>query len=343
MRGLTVAILSALGVVGAPAVAAADTVKGLANAGPALAGDTVVWGQEYADGRAAIYARAPGQPARAVLRLAAVKGKGHKRDFGGIPGALSASPTRLAYALQDSVATRHSSDSVGIEASVKAQLSIAGGAFTDPLGCAGAYVTTAAEGDVVAIGVNGQPPCAGVWIAGAPARRISATTEVRQVRLAGPWVAWLEGTGGIGRQITVADVATGAKVATFPATSPRRAWQVFDLDDRGTFVAATGAEVVTFTLTDRRPRVIARRIWSSTVATAGGRVAYIAQNRRSGPGRLLLTDLTGRVLRRLDRYGPARRPTGEVALTNRRAAWSVLRTRDENTLVGPGSVLTVSF
>jgi hypothetical protein len=294
-----------------------------------------VWGQEYADGRAVLYSRAPGQPRRALLRLAAVKGRGHKRDFGGVPGAVSASPSQVAFALQDSVSRREDDDVVGIEAYVKPQLSTAGGPFTNPLGCRGAYVSTAVEGDTVAIGVYGGKACEGIWIAGSPARHISSDAYMRQVRLAGTWVAWVN---PVEHTIKVADVASGVLVASFPGD-----WDVFDLDERGNIVASLGNRIVAFTVTDPRQRVLARHIWSSTVATAGGRVAYIAQDASSGPGRLLLIDLQGHVLRRLDRYGPARRPTGEVALTDRRAAWSVLHTRDENTLVGPGSVLSVSL
>jgi hypothetical protein len=330
MWGLTLLLVAAFAT-----PAAAETGDGTANAGPTLAGDTVVWGQEFADGRAVLYSRPPGQPRRALLRLAAVTGRGHKRDFGGVPGAVSASASQLAFALQDSVSTPEGDDVVGIEAYVEPQLSTAGSPFINPLGCRGAYVSTAVEGDTVAIGVNGTKGCEGIWIAGSPARHISTDANMRQVRLAGPWVAWLD---SVEHTITVADVASGAVVARFPGE-----WEVFDLDERGNIVAALGNRLVAFTVTDPHQRVLARKIWSSSVATAGGRVAYIAEDKRSGPGRLLLTDLQGHVLRRLDRYGPARRPTGEVALTDRRAAWSVLRTRDENTLVGPGSVLSVSL
>ncbi len=51
----------------------------------------------------------------------------------------------------------------------------------------------------------------------------------------------------------------------------------------------------------------------------------------------MLADLTGKVLKRLDRHGKRRWPGGEIALTDRWAAWSVKRaTYDEPT--GPGSV-----
>ena len=73
------------------------------------------------------------------------------------------------------------------------------------------------------------------------------------------------------------------------------------------------------------------------MAIAAGRVAYISADADSGPDRLVLTDLTGNVLRRLEHYGRRRWPEGELALTDRWAAWSVKRaTYDEPT--GPGNV-----
>ncbi len=327
MRGLTCAVVCALAVGGSepPAAAGAPPVRGLAYAGPALAGETVVWGESYPDGSSAVIARAPGERPRVLHRLPDVDGKGHTRGFGGIPGALSASPTRIAYALSDRVTRSTGSDTASSEVGVTAQLSVAGGAFGDPLpDCEGGYVSTAAEGDTVAIGYA-YGDCAGVWIADSPPRRISAVPYLRQVRLAGPWVAWLADIDG-GRQITVAEVATGKVVATYSGAYRRGVPEVFDLDDRGNVVAITYHGLIAFTVSDPRPRRLERHPWSTTVATAGGRVLYITQ-RRGQPNRRVLANHSGRVLRRLDRYGPARQPIHEVALTDRRAAWSVMRAR----------------
>jgi hypothetical protein len=59
------------------------------------------------------------------------------------------------------------------------------------------------------------------------------------------------------------------------------------------------------------------------VAAAGGRVAY-ATERGGHPDRLILAGLDGHKLRTLERHGRKRQPVGEVALTGRRAAWSVM-------------------
>src|SRR5687768_17299122 len=87
----------------AASAAHADTFKGRASAGPALAGDAVLWGEERADGSAVLYRRAPGQPRQAIVRLEAPTQRGHSRGFGGVPGAVAASPTRIAYTLSNGV------------------------------------------------------------------------------------------------------------------------------------------------------------------------------------------------------------------------------------------------
>jgi hypothetical protein len=184
------------------------------------------------------------------------------------------------------------------------------------------------------LGVMGEQPCAGVYV---DDRKIDARGESRQVRIAGPYVAWLDAPGGGGDRITVADRASGAVIATYPAESGSRSWQVFDIDEQGNVVAVQGDRLVAFSLAAPRPRLLARRLWSSSVAIAAGRVAYISADADSGPDRLVLADLTGKVLKRLDRYGQRRWPEGEIAPTDRWAAWSVKRaTYDEPT--GPGTV-----
>lgn len=120
----------------------------------------------------------------------------------------------------------------------------------------------------------------------------------------------------------------------FPAPANER-WNEFDLDEHGTIVTTLG-ELVTFNLSDPRPRRLAKHAWGE-VAIAGGRVAYVSANSTSGPDRLLLIDLNGKVLKRFDRYGKRRWPQGEIALTDRWIAWSVKRATYE-ALTGPGNV-----
>jgi hypothetical protein len=310
--------------------AGAATYRGMAFAGPAISGDSVVWGTEYSDGSGAVKV-----DGRVVARFQRPKGKKRSRSFTGVPGAVSASPTRLVYTLVDSRVVDQGSDYVGSSSTFTPLVSAAGGPFTNPLGCTtGANVTTAVDGDTVVLGVMGEQPCAGVYVDG---RKIDTRGESRQVRIAGPYVAWLDAPGGGGDRITVADRASGAVIATYPAASVSRSWSVFDIDEQGNLVAVQGNRLLAFSLAAPRPRVLAKRLWGSSVSTAAGRVAYISADANSGPDRLVLADLTGKVLKRLDRYGKRRWPEGEIALTDQWAAWSVKRaTYDEPT--GPGNV-----
>jgi hypothetical protein len=310
--------------------AGAKSYSGMAAAGPAISGDSVVWGTEYSDGSGAVKV-----DGRVVVRFEDPTGKKRSRSFTGVPGAVSASPTRLVYTLVDSRVDDQGSDYVGSSSIFTPLVSAAGGPFTNPLGCVtGANITTAVDGDTVVLGVMGEQPCAGVYVDG---RKIDTRGESRQVRIAGPYVAWLDAPGGGGDRITVADRASGAVVATYPQTSAARSWQVFDIDEQGNLVAVQGDRLVAFSLAAPRPRVLAKRLWGSTVATAAGRVAYISADANSGPDRLVLADLQGKILKRLDRYGKRRWPEGEIALSDRWAAWSVKRaTYDEPT--GPGNV-----
>jgi hypothetical protein len=250
-----------------------------------------------------------------------------------VPGALTASPTRVAYALDHEHVTDRGSDYVSTEAHVSSHLSIAGGPFSDPIGCDGAYVSTAVDGDTVGFAVNDRSPCGGIWIAGSPKRQINADGDARQLQIAGQYVAWLERPAR-DEHLTVADLATGAVVLDLVVPG-----EVFDIDERGNIVVVQGTKLLAFTVSDPHPRVIARNVWSISVATAAGRVAYVSY-RGEQPDRLLLADLDGKVLRRLDRYTNARRPAGEIALTDRRVAWTVLRVRNPDLITGPGNVLT---
>ena len=121
------------------------------------------------------------------------------------------------------------------------------------------------------------------------------------------------------------------------APSGRRSWEVFDIDEQGNLVAVQGDRLVAFSLAAPRPRVLAKRLWGSSVSIAAGRVAYISADPNIGPDRLVLADLTGKVLKRLDRYGKRRWPEGEIALTDQWAAWSVKRATYD-VPAGPGNV-----
>ena len=112
---------------------------------------------------------------------------------------------------------------------------------------------------------------------------------------------------------------------------------VFDIDEQGNIVAVKGEPP--------------RRVQPLRPAPAGAREAAVGldgsdrrrarglhlrrREQRARPARARRPH--GKVLKRLDRYGERRWPEGEIALTERWAAWSVKRaTYDEPT--GPGNV-----
>ena len=206
--------------------AGAKTYGGMASAGPAISGDSVVWGAEYSDGSGAVkvdgrvvtrFERAAGQAPQPVLHRRAGRGKRLSHPARVHPRRLTGHPRgqRLAWESR---------------ARFTPLVSAAGGPFTNPLGCTtGDNITTAVDGDTVVLGVMGRQPCAGVYVDG---RKIDTRGESRQVRIAGPYVAWLDAPGG--DRITVADRATGAVIATYPATPGRRSWRSSTSTSRAT-------------------------------------------------------------------------------------------------------------
>src|SRR4051794_14789731 len=108
--------------------------------------------------------------------------------------------------------------------------------------------------------------------------------------------------GGNGR-INVADLTSGATRATFVVRN--KPWGPFDIDAQGNIVAVRDGQLFAFTVTNPKRRVLSSKATEYAVATAGGRVAYIAAN-RAGPKNLILADLTGKVLKRYETYGKRR-------------------------------------
>jgi hypothetical protein len=339
----------------------AGPVQRLAAAGPALGDRSIVWGEEYRDGSLAVVRKRLGQRAEVIRRIAAPNGKDRQRSFLGVPGALSASEHWIAYGLDDAKVVADG-DSVSIEANARAFASRNGGAFRDVLPqCDGAaYISTASDGDGVAIGQPGAT-CDGkfatrVWLieGGEPPRLIYESAEehvgMRQVQLAGPWIAWSEGgSGGGDTKITVARRATGEVVSrlTTKDFAGGHGFSAFDIDDDGNVVALSGPQprcyyvcVTVRSVTGQTTRTISRRAIGGKVAIAGGRIAYVGQ-RRLHPTRLIITRLDGRVVRRLDRFGRSRRPLHDLALTDDRVAWAVLKSAGDEVPDAPGGIRSV--
>jgi len=162
---------------------------------------------------------------------------------------------------------------------------------------------------------------------------------VSQLRLAGPYVAWLEVGPYVGRysgNITVADVSTGAKLATFKISGAP--WGAFDIDAQGNIVAVHGHNLLAFTVKNAKKQTLSKRAMSY-LATAGGRIAYVSTDAKGKTARSLnLIDFKGKVVKRLYRYGTRVSPIGDLALTDTRAAWSI--TRGNKYATATGSVFT---
>lgn len=338
----------------------ARAVQGLAAAGPALAGRSIVWGEEYRDGSLAVIRKRLGGSAKVIHRIAALKGKNRERSFLGVPGALSASERWIAYGLDDAQVLAEG-DVVTTEANARAFGSRDGGPFRDLLpGCGGAaYISTATEADAVAVGQPGAE-CGGklatrVWVfeGESPPRLLYESAEryvgMGQVQMAGPWVAWSAGgSGGGDTTITVAERVTGNVVARYTTKdfAGGHGFSAFDLDADGNVVALSGPQprcyyvcVTVRNIRTAAKRTISRRAIDGSVAIAGGRIAYVGQ-RRLWPTRIVITKLNGRVVRRLDRFGRSRRPLHDLALAADRIAWAVLRRDGDEVPGAPGRVLT---
>lgn len=315
----------------APAVAA--SIDRLALAGPAFAGQSVVWGEERAGGSAAVLRWTPGAGAPSLLhRTRDPRRRRRELGFTGLPGALSASSQRIAWSAMDATSRQVLSDVV----MVRARFQALGTRLASPVAALAprcvvrGNLTTAVDGDTVALAM-GHARCEGgpaerrvVLIDGDAVPRTvfagAADRSIEQVRVAGPRVAWLEDW----TRIVVAERATGRITARLRARDlgGRDRIDGFDLDADGTIVAATGpwracrtSCVRWLRLGARRHGLVARR-GSGAVALDQGLVAYVRD-------RIVVRRLGGGVVARLGRFGPAHSPAGDLALDGGRIAWSV--------------------
>ena len=140
------------------------------------------------------------------------------------------------------------------------------------------YISTAVEGDTVAFAVNGRPPCGGVYING---RKISDRCDDASGHARRSVRGLARAARRRRRSITVADVATGAIVATFPAGA-----RLGRVRHRRARQHRRRAEQRARRVHPHRPDASAcwrKAPWSSSVATAGGRVAYISPTTSDRP------------------------------------------------------------
>ena len=127
--------------------AAAATFTGRADAGPAIAGDTVIWSQGYSNGTGVL--KQDGRVIGNWVAPTASEGFFDRRI-----SSVSGSATRIAYALENTGEEDAESNTTTTFSVASPWSSSGGGAFTNPLGCLADSITTAVEGDTVVLGVN---------------------------------------------------------------------------------------------------------------------------------------------------------------------------------------------
>ena len=278
------------------------------SAGPAFAGDSVMWGEVGRTGALRIMQATPGQDPVLVHRLRPAENSSLV--------ALEASSDR--FALMVSIARRIDGDRWVIP--VRAS----GGPFAGPVErlrapCDG-NGTIAVDGDRIAVAAT----CGVAIHAPAGVTTIDAG-EVRNVALAGRYLVWT------GDDVVVHDLASGTDVVRLT----RRELGSGYVDE----VAVHPDGAVAFSYGDDGWQRIAwaapgtpgaRRLDAAPhrdgLRRAGGRVLY---ERRSGPrhGRrvLLLRSLSDGTVRRLARFTDRRSRIGDLDLEPGRAAWGVTR------------------
>lgn len=345
-----------------------STIPRLTFAGPALEGSAVVWGERYRDGFLGVARKRPGGPVEILRRVP--PSAELRRGFSSGLGPLSASPDWIVHTVDDAFFASPGGDGdvPRFQFNVRAFGARAGAPFRDLLPQCGdaSGIATASAGDAVALAQT-TTICAGrfgsrVWLieGEAPARlfyeaRLVAGQDapgLLQVRMAGPYVAWSEGDTYVDpRKIVVARRDTGAVVARLDPSdfAGGRVFGSFDVDAAGNVAALSGSRprcrpacVTVRSVVSGRRRTISRRASGTSIATAGGRVAYVATARERQPRRVVLATLGGRVVRRFDRFGRTRRHQGELALTSSRLAWAVRRASDV-VPGGSGSIRTVEL
>jgi hypothetical protein len=322
-----------------PAASAATVAKGTPQAGPALAGSRVAWGERWRDGTLWIVRGAPRSAAAAVPAPTAAR---TARGFPRRPSAFAASAD--AFAAVVATGTSHPSGAAVVSG-------VLGGAWPEagllagdipPSGdapCAdGTSIpdVVAVDGPRVAIAerivrCDGEDR-AQVRIVGPDGERIvpvgSGGMWFTGVELAGDYVAWSWTDGRYGAAM-VADASGGG--AFFTSTGLLDARRITDLalDDDGTLALAYRGRDGVARLGFARPggdrvRILATGVADRGIAISGGWVLY-EQWRRGDRSELRLRHVSGARPRRLAAFGPGHRRVGDVDLDRdgSRATWAV--------------------
>jgi hypothetical protein len=331
------------------APAAADTVAVRTPAvGPAFAGDLVAWGEESPRGATLVKIGAPGREPALVHRVAPARARWTDRGFSGMGASFAASPTGFAALVSTMTTTQQDFDS----AASSSTAGVVDGRFGAPAGVVAGCIPRRGDdgcgspcealdavdrdGDRIAIGGTawrcGAGPGMTMFV------RVDGVTiplgmgrVLRDISLAGRYVAWIEEPYDGGSGLAVYDLVRRAEVLrlTEAAFDARYLWDVA--------VQADGTLAVTFG--GRRDRRGIRLGWLTVsspgvrmldrhaegeIAVAGGRVLYErVLSSEHFRGELVVRSLAGGPARRLAFFPERRRRVGDLDLDATRATWAV--------------------
>lgn len=335
----------------APPALAGTVARRTPEAGPALAGDRVVWGEVSRAGAVRVLAGAPGAGPRLVHRIPAPTARRTTRGFMQYASSFAASTDAFAALTYTATVTASGSDYV----SSAYALAAVGGPLAGPAAllagsipprgdaeCRTLYrLPEGVDVDGGRIAVATQAGCreptdpADLSItvhdpAGDVTVPVAAEGELRHVALAGRYVAWIRDD-----ELGVHDLKSGRAVARVHA----RSLGALSIDD----AALQSDGTVAFTVNGRRDhrgsrlawtapgmggvRIAARHAAGRGIALAGGRVLYerIVSERRFR-GELIVRRLGGPA-RRLATFPERRRRVGDLDLDGTRATWAAQPTR----------------
>jgi hypothetical protein len=327
-----------------PAASAATVAKRAPQAGPALAGSQVAWGERWRDGTLWIVRGAPRSAAAAVPAPTTAR---TARSFPRRPSAFAASADAFA-AVVDTGTSHPSGDAIG----VAVVPGVLGGAWPEPGLLAGDIPPSGdapcTDGSSIPEAVDADGPrvaiaerivrCGGddtlqVRIVGPDGERVvpvgSGHMRLTNVELAGRYVAW-SWTDGRQGAVMMVDLDRDGAAVVFTSTGLLRAVQVEDLalDDDGTlaltYSGRNGMARLGIARPGRHVRVLASDVAGRGIAISGGWILY-EQRRRGDRSELRLRHVSGARPRRLAGFGPGHRRVGDLDLgqDGSRATWAV--------------------
>ena len=355
----------------APPAAAETVARRTAAAGPALAGDTVAWGEETRAGAVQVLRGAPGASPQLVHEIPAATAAKTRRGFMSYPSSFAASAEAFAALTVTATVTDEGFDHVtetSEQAAVGGPLpgpgALLGGSIPERVvpGCQGvADGVTGVDVDAGRIAVarytvacdSDGPPQLSISVHDATGRRdvpVSGGLDIITVRIAGDYLLWVQRDLRSRDEIVLYDLARGAEVRRVRMRDLRsHDGRDAALQADGTVAFAFsrrlgglkfGSRLAWFSAADPRLRVVAMRGWIGKLALRDGRVLYEHELRARWASEVVLRPLGGKP-RRLARYGARRSLVGTLDLDATRAVWAVepRRPSDDQPTGRPGRIV----